>query len=394
MTTFQQGIISLVRAAICGKTSEIPDDFSLKNIDVFAKKHQISSILLCGLHTAGFDLSHPAVSKLYTRSVSEIVVSEKQLSDIADVRSLFLDNDISFISLKGAILKSLYPKPEMRTMGDIDLLIKIDEYKKIRSILNENGYVELDESDHEIAWKTPRGCYLELHKALMPSYHNEYYSYFSDGWNFSQKSDISSECIFSDETYFLYIFTHFAKHYRSGGIGIKHLTDLWLYKKHHREIDFKFIENELEKLNLLEFYKNICRVEDVWFNGSKNDDITDVITSTIMNSGAYGTHEARVNAENLRISKSENKEVSKFKIFMRKAFPPRSVLEVKYKFLVKCGMLLPIAWVIRWFDALFCKRYNIKRHAEDIKSISREKVSNLEKELAFVGLKYETKEKK
>ena len=393
MTDFQQGIISLTRAAVTGERTELPDGFSLERIDAFAKKHQISSILLCGIHTAGLDLTHPAVRKLYTRSVSELVVSEKQLSDISEVRSLFLKNGISFISLKGAVLKSLYPKPEMRTMGDIDLLIKIDEYKRIKSILIENGYTEIEESDHEIAWKSPRGCYLELHKALMPSYHNVYYSYFGDGWSFAERSEDSSEYFFTGEVYFLYVFTHFAKHYRSGGIGIKHLIDLWLYKKHHDKLDFNFIENELQKLNLLEFYKNICRVEDVWFNCAESDEITDIITSTIIKSGAYGTHEARVNAENLRISKSENKDVSKFKIFMRKVFPSRSVLEVKYKFLGKFGLLLPVAWVIRWFNAVFCKRDNIKRHAEDIKSSNREKVLDLEKELAFVGLKYETKEK-
>ena len=131
-----------------------------------------------------------------------------------------------------------------------------------------------------------------------------------------------------------------------------------------------------------------------WFEDAASREITDKISETIINSGAYGTHEARVNAEALRISRSNGKkDVSKFRLFMRKIFPSASVMSVKYKFLRKFVFLLPIAWAMRWFDAVFHKRDSIKRHANDIKLTSEEKILHLEKDLALVGLKYNNKEK-
>ncbi len=394
MTAFQQGIITLTSAAIIGKVSELPEDFSCEKLDLFAKKHQISSILLYGLVAIGHNLSHPAVKNLYVRSGTELLSDEKQLAVIDSVRSLLNSNGVSFVFLKGAVVKNMYPKTEMRVMGDIDILIKKEEYEKIKKLLTENGYFELYESDHEIAWKSSEGVLLELHKALIPSYHDDFYAYFGDGWSFARKRDGVTEHCFSAEDHYLYIFTHFAKHYKSGGIGVKHLIDLFVYKRHFPNMDFTYIETELNKINLLEFHNNVLKTEEVWFDGKAGDSITDKITEVLIKSGAYGTHSDRANAEALRISRSSGeKKVSKFRLLMRKIFPSASVLAVKYKFLRKCKLLLPIAWFIRWFDALFNKRENIKRHANDIKAVSDENISSLENDLALVGLKYSIKEK-
>ena len=395
MTAFQQGIVKITRAAITGERTELPDGFSIERIDAFAKKHQISSILLYGIVTLGLSSSHPAVNNLYVRSSAEILYTEKQVSCIEQIRTVFTENNIAFVLLKGSIIKKMYPRPEMRTMGDIDVLIKDSEYPKIKVLLKSHGFIEQYESDHEYAWKSPGGLLIELHKSLIPSYYDDYYGYFGDGWMKAHKRPDSSEYVFSPEDHFIYIFTHFAKHYKAGGIGIKHFCDLWLFKKYFSDLDHKFIETELEKLDLLIFYHNVVDTERVWFEGADSNQITDKITETIIKSGAYGTHEDRVNADNLRLirEKGQNK-ISKFRLFLVKVFPSAKVLSVKYKFLRKCKFLLPVAWLIRCFDALFNKRGSIKRQTSDIKNSSEEKITKIEAELNLVGLKYNTKEKK
>ena len=393
MTVFQQGIISLVRAAITGNTSPIPDGFTLEHLDVFAKKHQITSVLLYGVVALGLDSSHPAVKNLYVRSGAEIILSEKQQTSFDDIKAKFLEEKIDFIPLKGVVVKTMYPKPEMRSMGDIDILIRECQYQNIKSILFKSGYTELYESDHEYAWKTPNGVFFELHKSLMPTYFANFYEHFGEGWKLAIKTGEGSEFSFSPENEFLYLFTHFAKHYISGGIGIKHLIDLWIYKKQNN-LNYKLIRDELSKLNLLEFYDNIEKVENFWFYDEKPDEIVDFITDVIFKSGAYGTHNARVYGEVLRISRSENSnKVSKFRLFLRKAFPSYSVLYVKYKFLRNKKILLPVAWVVRAFDVLCHNPKNIVRHAKDIRISDNDKVNEFEEQLSKVGLNDCFKEK-
>ena len=43
----------------------------------------------------------------------------------------FEENSVDCMPIKGFVIKNYYPSAEMRTMGDIDILIRPAEYKKI-----------------------------------------------------------------------------------------------------------------------------------------------------------------------------------------------------------------------------------------------------------------------
>ncbi len=96
--------------------------------------------------------------------------------------------------------------------------------------MNRLGYLPGVESNHEYVWDKKNMLHVELHKMLIPSYNKDYYAYFGDGWRLAKKYD-GSEFKMSDEDTFVYIFTHFAKHYRDAGIGIRHITDIYVYLK-------------------------------------------------------------------------------------------------------------------------------------------------------------------
>ena len=73
---------------------------------------------------------------------------------------------------------------------------------------------------------------------------------------------------------------------------------------------------------------------------------------------------------------------------------PYSSMCVKYPFLKKMPFLLPVMWVVRWFDAVFNKRDNIKRQHERLNKIDDKTVSTYNKELEFVGLGFDLKKNK
>ncbi len=43
------------------------------------------------------------------------------------------------VPLKGSIIKNMYPSIDMRTMSDMDILIKREDAKKVHDILIEMG---------------------------------------------------------------------------------------------------------------------------------------------------------------------------------------------------------------------------------------------------------------
>ena len=64
----------------------------------------------------------------------------QQLALLESLKKLFSDNKIDHIFLKGAHLKFLYPETYMRGMGDIDLLVRKEQFEEAMKILESNGY--------------------------------------------------------------------------------------------------------------------------------------------------------------------------------------------------------------------------------------------------------------
>ena len=391
LTVLEQGFITLVRSCLKNKKIALPEGFDTSKLYEAAKMHHMMNIIYTGAVLCGIDKELPEMKKLFVGALREASIEEIQHKEIERVKKLFSKEDIDFMPLKGALLKGLYPLPYMRYMSDIDILIRMEQYEKISSILKEAGYEFRLESDHEYVWKKKNVLNIELHKMLIPSYNKDFYRYFGDGWN----KAVKGECGFSmsKEDEFIYIFTHFAKHYRSRGAGVKYLTDIYLFLNSY-ELDCKYIEEELSKLKLLEFYKNILETIDCWFEGKCLTEKAELISSFIIRSGAYGTHDNGMASSLLRqkANNPKNKKGIKTRLIISRTFPSLSVMRIHNKYLDKTPFLLPVAWIKRLVVALIKKRKNIARHIDDIKRISSKNIWDFESQLKFVGLDFDFRE--
>ena len=291
--------------------------------------------------------------------------------------------------LKGTVLKSLYRKPEMRSMGDVDILIQMKEYPRIKEVMQSLGYEQKYESNHEIVWKKGKLFTIELHKTVVPSYNEEFFKYFGNGWHLAERSGSEYKHLMSNENEFIYNFTHFAKHSRAGGIGVRQLSDLWLLSK-SRELDFDFIEQEMKKLCLFDFYKNVRKTLAFWFEYGPKDEVVELISRNIIKNGAFGTPESSQNSFVVRLAAQKGlyKSKSKLTMWLFKCFPSAKFIKHRYGFLNKHPFLLPIAWLHRWLDAIFLHRGKIKRGLHAIKNTSRERSLQTERELLKVGLSF------
>lgn len=391
LTVLEQGFITLVRSCLKNEKLTLPRGFEIEKIYEAAKAHRIMNIVYTGAVLCGIDRELPVMKKLLSGALKETAIDETQMQEFEKLKKVFNENGIRYMPLKGVLLKPIYPQSHMRFMSDIDVLIKLEEYEKIRKLLIASGYEFQYESNHEYAWRKKGILSLELHKMLIPSYNKDFYRYFGDGWNKAIKME-NGYCL-SKEDEFIYLFTHFAKHYRSCGIGVKHLIDLWLFKKSF-QTNSEYIESELEKLRLLEFYKNIQDVLSVWFEEKSATDKTDLISAYVLENGAYGTHENGVASSVLRLKAGDpyTKKGVKSRLLLTKIFPSYSVMKVHHKYLNKAAFLLPVAWFIRWINAILNKRKNISVHIADIKGVNAKKVSEFKNQLHYVGLDFDFRE--
>ena len=295
MNSRQTDLLKLIYAAISKEKMKLSDDFSIASLIPLIKTHELHALCYYGALECGISSESEEMQSLFEQVCSHIFVSELQKRIACKTFTLFEDNGIEYMPLKGILLKELYTYPEMRTMGDLDILIKLEQYPKIKELLEAREYTEVTESDHELIWQK-NNIHIELHKRLIPSYNKDYYTYFGDGWSLAVP-ECGTRYKMDDENQLVYLFTHFAKHYRNGGIGIKQMVDLYLYTKSKPDMDKERIRKALTSLSLLEFYDNVCHTLSVWFEGVEANEISELISNTIFKSGSFGTRESHLLAE-------------------------------------------------------------------------------------------------
>ena len=391
MNELQNGIISLVKSALTGEKVSVPENFDWDMALKCGKKHQILPMLHFGVLNSEIKLLPELMKKLKISTYANVVVSQKQLCALDEICQAFSENGIDYMPLKGSVLKFLYPKPELRPMSDLDILIRQEQYQKTRPIMIGLGFSETIESNHEFVWDKDNILHIELHKRLIPSYNKDYYEYYGDGWRFAHQKD-NFRYEMSNEDNYIFIFTHYAKHYRDGGIGIRHITDIYVFSAAHPELNYSYIEDELKKLQLFEFYKNTKHTIDVWFGGNTPDEMSDLITAKIFGSGSYGTHNAHLLSAAVKTSGSATDESKVMKSLLKnRVFPPYKAMVLRYKCLEKHPSLLPLMWGVRFLQIPF-RRGSIKRNAETAKVVAPDKVIAYRDELEAVGLKFNFEE--
>ena len=385
LSIFEKGIVELIKCALKGEKPQLDVSFDFEKAYNFAQERQITPILFYGASCIDGFMDTLIGKKFFKSTMNLSFYCSEQNEIINSVNSEFKNNKIQHLMVKGTILRDMYPYPEMRLMSDADILIKEKDYSKIKPIMTGLGFVEQYESDHELVWK--KGDFtIELHKRLVPSYNKDYYKYFGDGWNLATRVDESTnESFMSPEDNFIYNFVHYAMHYRNGGIGVKHVTDFYVIMDKNPGLDFKYIENELEKLQLLKFWENTKKLLDVWFNGVESDEKSEFMTRVIFGSGAYGTLEGKVNSEAIRTGNTGKN--AKGKKLFRIIFPTFAGMKQKYPVLKKVPVLLPVMWVVRWFVGIF-NPSKFKEQKNSLDMVSNESINQYQSDLDYVGLHF------
>ena len=386
--TVEQSIISLVRSALDNSVAEVPSDIDWKNIFKIGISQKLAPLIFRGVSNSGIELPSGLQEKLDKLLLNYFAIDSRQQRAISEISKAFEASQIDYMPVKGILLKQLYPSTDSRPMGDGDILIRMEQKDKAIDVMRSLGYEFDKESAHEFVCVKPGIC-IELHKCLIPPYNKDYYAYFGDGWQLAEKASDTTLYRMCDDDHFIYMFTHFAKHYRDGGISALHIVDFWIYTQ-NKSLNFEYIRSELAKLELERFFDNIMNTMRVWFGVAESTEMTDFITARIFDNGAWGTDETKLKADSVKASKS-GKNASE-KMTLNLVFPSAEKLQYRFPILKKHKYLLPVMWVVRWFDVLLFKRYKIHDRMDEVKNVNEEFVSSYQKELDYVGLDFNFKE--
>lgn len=361
-------VISSVASVINGTNPPENEGINWQSIIDFAKRQSLLNIVAYATDGLNNQPDEHTLCFLNEFRMQKIVVEAQQELAAQDICKKLDKMGVRHMLLKGSIIKNLYPSPDMRTMGDIDILIDSDRCDEVVKAFIDDGFEFSGEGDLHSNVKKGN-AYIEFHHSMIDSSHKTLSAYYGDGFKLARKRNGSEfEYKLSDEDFFVFLVAHIAKHYRYGGTGIRSLLDLYVYEKKVPQLDMNKVEAELEKIGLLTFYKKIQSIAFNWFSGNFDGEF-DKMSEYIIAGGVYGIEGTEMQNSYIFDHIDENIHFQKIKTLFKILFLGYDELKIRYPALEGKKILLPFFWIVRFVDTLIHNPRNAFKRLDDSKKI-------------------------
>lgn len=350
-------LFALLRAAVNTDSNENIQlsDLTEENLTAvydLAKRHDMAHLVGHSLDTIGYSGMGELTQGLRKRTMQAVYRCARQQDEFERISQILENAQISYIPLKGTLIRDWYPEPWMRTSTDIDILIHNEDLDAaIRILSQELGYRHKGTVFHDASLFSPSGVHLELHFKLADTTIPEKVRIMlSDVWDHVSPSPGYSYRFDMDADWFyLYHIFHMAKHLVNGGCGIKPFLDLWIMKREKGYCVQRF-DSVLSRCGLLTAAQAAETLSEVWFSGKAMDDVSRRLASFVLAGGVHGTLDGNVVVGQVR-------KGGKFQSIWLKVFLPYDMMKELYPILRRHKWLLPAVQVLRWFKLLFGGRF-------------------------------------
>lgn len=262
---------------------------------------------------------------------------------------------IWYLPLKGTLLKEWYPRPEMRQMVDNDILFDVSRAEAVRSWFLNRGYQE-EICDNCFQYSKEPVYNFEMHTTLMEERVGERLSaYYQDVEQRILPVPGKCQRRMTDEDFYIYLTLHVYKHFCLAGTGFRCLMDCCVFLENHRELDWDYVEGELEKLGAAQWERQLRRISLAVFDREKAFSLEALspedreFFAYLAGSGAYGNAVQKINAQINGVGNVQKKTTAwdKFRYLWRRFFPPMDIIKKNYPFFYRHRLLLPVLWIYR-----------------------------------------------
>ncbi|MDU2693162.1 MAG: nucleotidyltransferase family protein [Intestinibacter bartlettii] len=306
---------------------------------------------------------------MFKSSAFRYIFSQIQRTNhFLEVYKKLSEKNIKILVFKGIIFRNMYNNPDDRISSDEDILIKKEDYEKVKEFFLSEGFEFIDKGEECAYFSKSTGLCIEVSTSLF-SHESKAYGHlnklFEDVFEKSIKINIDKIDILtlSHEQHLIYIVSNNMKHFLTGGFGIRQVADFSKYIETYGEyINWEKFWSDLKDLNYDTFALNLIEIS-LKYLGFNDDKITypDNITSfdelknsqkyyinseslinDILDAGVFGAstmdrkHTALMTLDAVEDKKKSNR--------LKAVFPNVNYLKDNYTYLQKYPILLPVAW--------------------------------------------------
>lgn len=343
-------LTDLLRAFVLGSDPRVSDPASL----IPAAQFQNLLPILAYMNKKWGLFSDESTNAHLNRQLRQtIFLHNQRYAAFEELSKALSDAGIDHLPVKGWYLRSLYEVPELRTFGDIDVLIRREDRQRAHALMRSRGFSV--RTDWEPTYTYQRGAELyELHTNLMDASldgRSDLPAYFADAWRHARP--VTGRC-FEPETefHFLYTLCHLAKHLYAGGAGLRMYLDAALFLRHHGgHMDWSAVRQEMEALKLGDFLDTVLTCCESWFGVTapcefhRSEAVGELLTYTL-DADLFG--KLRDNSViQMRNRREHTDSDGKAKALKRIFFPPYEALVKRYTYIENRKWLIPAALLHR-----------------------------------------------
>lgn len=359
LNTTHQVLLKLISNSLFGTQHTFED--STIDWDSVIKESIMQSVAIIAF--AGIKGENKIPPEPYSRfEKTALSISSKSLhihGNHAVIDKLFCDNNIDYCILKGCSSAYYYPRPDYRCMGDVDFIIKREDYERVNSLLQENGFERWSKNTkHHIVY-AKKNIHTELHFEPPGMPDNGKYSvilksFFED--IFQNGERVKNLVGFTKPSHFhhgLILLCHTYHHLLFEGIGLRHLCDWAVFVNHFSNEEFKLLfEEKLKRVSLWKFAR-LLSLTAVHFlglpyrewMGECEEDFAYSLISDIIEGGNFGRKDRERYNQGSIISNKGEDGISK-NILTQFITWSNTVVERKWPISKKLPILIPIGWLV------------------------------------------------
>lgn len=372
---------------ILNHTGEVPlpvEDLDWDKLFKLAIRHSILNLVYYGVEALPpeFKPDEEKCKYLYQCAMQGLVKSYNQTEATEELLRAFEEDEVYVLAVKGVCTKRHYPQPDMRTMGDIDILCQASQQDKIKEVMTCLGYEHESEGRKHDHYSRKPYINLEMHRELVAT-DSEYSTYYENIWDRVQpRKGCKYIHEMSVEDEYIYNIIHLVEHFQNGGVGIRFVMDVYIYNR-MENLDWNYVETELRQLGLWEFLGKISRLAQMWFGTEvsyteEEKTVLDKMATYIISNGTFGT--ARNQAAVSVAKKGKNQ------FLLRTLFPNLKNMQSMFPWLEKWPILLPYSWLLRGIRSIMFRRGNVKAQFNKYKHGDMEYGEELKKFFETCGL--------
>ena len=274
--------------------------------------------------------------------------------------------------IKGYVLRNYYPYRDMRTMGDVDLLVDQASLEQAYQVFTTLGFCRTNQIAYEHTYQKGALTY-EVHTRLIFARLGtkiDCAEYF-DSWQTHMTQSARGAMTYELEPDFhiLYLLVHLAKHFYFGGFGLRMLLDIYVFLGRFPNLPWDSINRQLREMRLDLFAGYVSAFLERWYSvkipgvPTVEPSKLDLFTQNMLDGSTFFStkdeEKREIHARRVALSQ-----------LFRILFPSFDHMAVNHSYIEKRPYLLPVAWLHRFGTVMFCRKTSIPQASHTIKNLS------------------------